>query len=124
MSQTLFPGRRVMWMPLATDWKQPSAASKFCCEAMTAALTFDCDQHADPFECADQLVVYNEVLNEYGLVVHDGGPSYVLITHCPWCAARLPDSERDRWFDETEAKGLTDDTLPPEYLSGEWRRRT
>lgn len=123
MSSQLFPGRRVLWMPLSVAWAPPSAAATFCCEAMTQALAFDCAQHADPFECADSLMVYNEVLDEYGLPVHDGGASYVLVAFCPWCGARLPESQRDRWFDETEAKGFTDDTLPPEYRTGAWRLR-
>lgn len=123
MSSQLFPGRRVLWMPLSVAWAPPSAAATFCCEAMTQALAFDCAQHADPFECADSLMVYNEVLDEYGLPVHDGGASYVLVAICPWCGARLPESQRDRWFDETEAKGFTDDTLPPEYRTGAWRLR-
>jgi hypothetical protein len=75
-----------------------------------------------PFACADALVVYNEVLDEYGLPVHDGGPSYVLISHCPWCGKSLPEGQRDRWFDETEALGLADDaSLPARYLTRAWR---
>lgn len=89
---------------------------------MARALAFDCSDHADPFDCADSLVVYNEIFDEIGLVVHDGGPSYVLIAHCPWCGTRLPESQRDRWFDETEEKGISDDALPPEYASAAWRR--
>jgi hypothetical protein len=122
MSSDLFPGRRVLWTPLAVAWAPPSADVAFCCEAMASAVAFDCTQHSDPFECADHLVVYNEVLDEYGLVIHDGGPSYILMAHCPWCGARLPESQRDRWFDETEARGLTDDTLPPDYRTAAWRR--
>lgn len=122
MSSALFPGRRVMWMPLAAAWAPPSSEVSICCEAMAAALAFGCDQHDDPFACADHLVVYNEVFDEFGLVVHDGGASYVLIAVCPWCARRLPESQRDRWFDEVEAKGFTDDALPAEYLSAAWRR--
>lgn len=121
MSSALFPGRRVLWMPLAAPWEPPSDEVKLCCEAMASALAFDCDQHEDPFACADTLVVYNEVLDEYGLPVHDGGLSYVLIAYCPWCAARLPESQRDRWFDETDALGVADDDLPPQYLSRAWR---
>lgn len=117
MSSPLFPGRRVMWMPLEVAWLPHSANAAFCCQAMRNALAFNCDQHADPFDCADQLLVYNEVFDEIGLVVHDGGPSYVLITHCPWCGAALPDSQRDRWFDETETGGVK-----PQHLSGDWRR--
>ena len=90
MSSSLFPGRRVLWTPLSIGWRPPSAEAAFCCEAMASALAFDCNQHADPFECADHLVVYNEVFDEFGIVVHDGGPSYVLIAHCPWCGTRGP----------------------------------
>jgi hypothetical protein len=123
VSSELFPGRRVMWMPLSEGWSAPSAAAAFCCDAMASALVFECAQHSDPFECPDHLIVYNEIFDEIGIAVHDGGPSYVLIQHCPWCGTRLPDSQRDRWFDETEAKGFTDETMPPEYRSGEWRRQ-
>jgi len=122
MSSALFPGRRVMWMPLAVEWTPPPEQRTFCCEAMSAALAFHCDQHADPFECGDGLIVYNEVLDEFGLIVHNGGQCYVLIEACPWCATRLPESQRDRWFDEIEAKGLTEETAPAEYFTAAWRR--
>lgn len=58
-------------------------------------------------------MVYNEVFDEFGLIVHDGGQSYVLIQHCPWCATRLPESQRDRWFDE--------ENPPLAYTTREWR---
>ncbi|WP_210251896.1 DUF6980 family protein [Hyphomicrobium album] len=122
MSSALFRGRRVLWMPFAAEWQPPSSDVRLCCEGMQAALAFDCEQHADPFACADALVVYNEILDEYGIPVHDGGPSYVLITHCPWCGAILPEGQRDRWFDETEALGLASDaSLPAKYLTRAWR---
>ena len=75
MSSALFRGRRVLWMPFAAEWKPPSSDVRLCCESMQAALAFDCEQHSDPFACADALVVYNEVLDEYGIPVHDGGAS-------------------------------------------------
>ena len=31
-------------------------------------------------------------------------------------------SQRDRWFDEMDAKGFTDETMSPEYRPAEWRR--
>jgi hypothetical protein len=125
MSEALFRGRRVLWMPFAAEWQLPSAGVKLCCEGMQAALAFDCAQHADPFACADALVVYNEVLDEYGIPVHDGGASYVLITHCPWCGTLLPEGQRDRWFDETEALGIEDDDkVPPEFLTAAWRTKS
>jgi hypothetical protein len=85
---------------------------------MRAALAF---AWADPFECADAIVVYNEVFDEYGIPVHDGGASYVLIEHCPWCGEKLPESQRDRWFDATEALGVDHEALPPKFLTGAWR---
>lgn len=114
---------RVLWMPLDRPWAPPSDTSSFCCADMAHRLELTCDQHADPFECGDNTVVYNEIFDEFGLVVHDGGASYIVIAFCPWCGTRLPESQRERWFDETEAKGFTDETMPPEYRSGEWRRR-
>ena len=127
MSKGLYASRRVLWMPLSVPWAPPTAAAQICCADMRAALDFTCEQHGDPFDCPDGLVVYNEVFDEYGIPVHDGGASYVLISHCPWCASQLPHSQRDRWFDETEALlGDTGDeeVLPDAYRCGDWRRRT
>ena len=124
MSQPLYPGRRVLWMPLTVAWARPSPAVKLCCDDMAKALDFSCPQHSEPFDCADALVIYNEVFDEYGLVVHDGGASYVLIDVCPWCATRLPESARDRWFETVAALGLAEDAQPPgAFLTGEWRRK-
>ena len=98
---------------------------KHCCESMTMALTNVCDQHGDDaFECADMLIAFSVTFDEYGLIVHDGGASSVLINHCPWCGARLPESQRDRWFDELEALGFTDplhEDIPDSYNSAAWR---
>jgi hypothetical protein len=91
---------------------------------MNQALEFSCDQHSDPFECADALVIYHEAFDEYGLIVHDGGASYVLIQYCPWCGAMLPESQRDLWFDKLEAMGIADpsaSTVPAEFLTAAWR---
>jgi hypothetical protein len=107
-------------MPLGFEWR--AVAAKTCCVGMEDALHFECDQHEDPFACADALVVYHEPFDEYGLVIHDGGASYVLISHCPWCGATLPASRRDDWFDAVSACGIDPNAdLPPEFLSAAWR---
>lgn len=62
---------------------------KLCCESMQAALQMNCNTHDDPFECPDSLIAYNAGLNQFGLIVHDGGTSVVLIRHCPWCGKAL-----------------------------------
>ena len=50
--------------------------------------------------------------------------SAIDISSCPWCGAKLPDSQRDRWFDEIEALGLDSwtDEIPRRYESEEWLR--
>lgn len=81
--------------------------------------------HEDPAECPDSLIVYNEIADEYGLAIHDGGASVLLIQHCPFCGAALPESKADRWFDEIEALGMTgpsDQRLPDKYRSAAWWR--
>lgn len=89
---------------------------------MGDSLAATCDIHDDPYECADVVVIYIDKFQEYGLVIHDGGTSSIGISFCPWCGAKLPDSQRDRWFDEIEALGLDpwSDEIPGRYESDEW----
>jgi len=63
------------------------------------------------------------VFNEYGLIVHDGGSSSITIEFCPWCGTQLPESLRDRWFDELEALGFDnpfEQDIPKKYKTNEW----
>ena len=48
------------------------AARSECCEAMALQLNWKCEQHSDPFDCADVLVYYSEERDQYGIVIHDG----------------------------------------------------
>lgn len=70
----------------------------------------------------DALVAYIPKFDEYGLLVHDGGSSMVQIQFCPWCGTRLPESKRDRWFDELEKRGIDplSKSIPPEFESDAW----
>ena len=126
MSEGLFPARRVLWLPLDFDWQPPGGGVSHCCDEMAAALKFDCDQHADPFECADTVLVYHEPFEEYGVPIRDGGPSYLVISHCPFCGAKLPESGRHAWFHAIEADGHEDtpfSELPDKYRTAAWRRQ-
>lgn len=124
MSTRLFPARRVLWMPSSKAWQPPAADARFCCNEMAAALEHACEQHADPFACPDTVLVYNDVFDEYGLPIRDGGASYLTISHCPFCGAGLPTSRRDHWFDAVDAVDIPPeaDDLPARFLSAEWRR--
>ena len=68
--------------------------------------------------------MFDEVFGEYGLPVRDGGASYLIISNCPFCGTRPPESRRDDWFDALEAEGLEDtvfDELPARYRTAAWR---
>ena len=71
------------------------------------------------------VVSYSEVFDEYGICIHDGGSSNITINFCPWCGKKLPESQRQRWFDELEKLGyfspLFDDTIPSKFKSSKWR---
>ena len=96
-----------------------------CCKVMQHQIEYRCDQHPDPFDCPDNLVHYSDKFDEYGIIIHDGAASFSCISHCPWCGSRLPESQRDRWFDELAALGFdnpSDQEIPPAYKTGSWRR--
>ena len=99
---------------------------KHCCERMTKEIEHlsICD---DPFNCSDAIIYYDLKIDEYGLIVHDGGGSYICIDFCPFCGAKLPESKRDVWFEKLEALGFTDllgrTDIPPEFRTDEWYRK-
>lgn len=83
-----------------------------------------CAEHPDPYDCPEHLVRYVPNFDEYGLIVHDGGASYVDIAYCPWCGTKLPRSKRERWWAEMERLGVDPwtETPPPEYQTDAWYR--
>jgi len=60
---------------------------------MAAQIFHSCDQHPDRFDCPDALIHFwpagKRWIFEYGLIIHDGGRSKILIQYCPWCGKRL-----------------------------------
>ncbi len=95
-----------------------------CCEKMKRQVEHSCStSHPSP-PCPDQLVSFNDVFNEYGLVIHDGGTSSIEISFCPWCGSQLPPSQRDEWFDQLERLGFDDPSsqdIPTQFRSAAWR---
>ena len=76
------------------------------------------------FDEVDFPINYSEKFDEYGLKILDGGTSCILITFCPWCGEKLPESKRDQWFDEIEKLGIDPWTeeVPEQYQSNKWYR--
>jgi hypothetical protein len=97
--------------------------AKHCCELMEYHLNQKYDIHDNPFDCPDNLVFYYLKYDEYGIIVHDGGQSYVTISYCPWCGKELPLSKRDLWFEELEKRGIMnplEERVPEEFETDAW----
>lgn len=56
---------------------------------MAEEATTVCADHPDRFDCPDCLIYHDAELGEYGLIVHDGGRSYIGIAFCPFCGTQL-----------------------------------
>lgn len=66
--------------------KSQAPESSPCCEMMRSQLDWKCDQHTDPAECPDALIVHvGKTKKTLGLLIHDGGSSFIAINYCPWC---------------------------------------
>ncbi len=92
---------------------------------MTQIVNYRCAEHPDPFDCPDCLIYYEPRFDEYGIIIHDGGSCYDLLRYCPFCGARLPESQRDLWLQILTDLGIQDpwtDPIPPEYQTGQWYR--
>lgn len=65
-------------------------------------------------------VRYNSRFDEYSVPAGDASQ---LLFFCPWCGVRLPSSQRDRWFDELEKRGIDPEKgpIPAEFRTGAWR---
>ncbi len=72
-------------------------------------------------------IIYNEIFDEYGIrCEEDGGASLLTLEFCPWCGKKLPNSQRDRWFEELEKMGFYnpfEDPIPKEFKTSHWREK-
>ncbi|MCM3721519.1 DUF6980 family protein [Solibacillus isronensis] len=62
---------------------------EFCCEYMDYHANFNCDIHKNPYDCPDNIIIFYEKSNDYGIIIHDGGSSRIEINFCPWCGKKL-----------------------------------
>ena len=65
------------------------AKKSYCCKMMTENAKFSCKDCHDEFECPDSIVYHNEKEGTFGIIIHDGGSSYIQISYCPWCGKKL-----------------------------------
>ena len=62
---------------------------EFCCESMKYHVESKCDIHKSPFDCPDKIINYSTKQNIYGIIIHDGGSSFIEINFCPWCGKKI-----------------------------------
>jgi hypothetical protein len=65
-----------------------------CCDMMAGNVDSTCDQHPNRYDCPDCLIAYWPESKTYGIIVHDGGESVIVISYCPWCGGKLPERAR------------------------------
>lgn len=54
------------------------------------------NQLENSFDCPDKLMFYSSKFDEYRIIIHDGGDSFIEISFCPWCGVKLSMSKRVR----------------------------
>jgi hypothetical protein len=69
--------------------RESSEISIFCCENLENQIEYICEVHNSSFECADNLIYYSKISGEFGLIIHDGGSSFVRIEFCPFCVRKI-----------------------------------
>jgi hypothetical protein len=65
----------------------------YCCDDMRSQVEYRCPDHPDPYECTDNIVVFS-LDGYFGIPIHDGGSSHIVIAFCPWCGVEAPWSIR------------------------------
>lgn len=61
----------------------------YCCESMAYFAEYKCDVHENSFDCPDCIIYAKPKEELFGIIVHDGGQSFIQIHHCPWCGKKL-----------------------------------
>ncbi len=103
---------------------------KHCCPTMQYHVTYRCDQHPNPFDCPDNVILYDEKSDSYGLIIHDGGISRYAISFCPWCGSNIGTKRRikrrlkfgKRISKRKRTVGYSQE-LSQEESEAEWRRK-
>ncbi len=61
---------------------------------MRVYVEYKCDMHLNPYDCPDNIMLYSNEQDSYGLIVYDGGGSIISISFCPWCGADVRTKRR------------------------------
>lgn len=62
------------------DWKAEELW--WCCEDMEYHCGYECPADHNEWECPD--IVMRRFNDWYGIPIHDGGTSAIIVKYCPW----------------------------------------
>ena len=70
---------------------------------------------------SDKRVYWSPLFDEYGLICQPSA-EVLVISHCPFCGSKLPESRVDTWFNELEKTGWQTwgDPIPAKLLEVNW----
>ena len=138
------PQRRPSWSPFFNAECAVAVHSRPTLNCMSYALVLTEERHLHKGHCCgemseqanliypaaesallgstDKRIYWSSAFDEYGLICQPSA-EIMVISHCPFCGSRLPQSQRAAWMDRLETTGWRtwDDPIPSEFLSGEWR---
>jgi ssDNA-binding Zn-finger/Zn-ribbon topoisomerase 1 len=71
-----------------TKAKESRGDFLWCCDVMASQMNWKCAHHAEASDCPAALI--GRFGNRsYGLLMHDGGTSFIGMNFCPWCGKAL-----------------------------------
>jgi hypothetical protein len=60
----------------------------YCCDDLQRRAEYQCPEHADRSDCPD-VIISRLRDGRFGVPIHDGGSSVIVINNCPWCGTTL-----------------------------------
>ncbi|HZV68682.1 MAG TPA: hypothetical protein VFG10_04030 [Saprospiraceae bacterium] len=113
------------WYMTSTLQERKFDYTKHCCLMMALQISQP-NTMPDGKDDHDIIMNYNEIFDEYGIPIYDGGTSVLQIMYCPWCGNKLPVSKRDQWFEKFGELAYEDDNskIPDQYRSDQWWRNS
>ena len=90
-----------------------------CCDGMRGQ-SKKCSQHS--FECPDNVVKYKANSRSFYL---EGVNATYILSFCPWCGEKIPESLHDQRIDILEKLGIDEFDeahIPEEYKTDTWWR--
>lgn len=103
---------------------EPHVAKQHCCQSMTdqANMQAPLDAPSKLLGSTDKRIYWSPIFDEYGLICQPSA-ELLLISNCPFCGSELPESKRQAWFAELEARGWEswEDPIPSLMFELNWK---